>query len=55
MLSSVLFADGHVLIIDNLPDYMDIYEQYGKYLSQENAQVLKDCCETWDKERNEVE
>ncbi|MBQ7176505.1 MAG: hypothetical protein IJS08_03740 [Victivallales bacterium] len=52
--TSALFADGHVLTFDNLPDYMDIYEQYGKYLSAEDAQVLKDCCEAWDKERNEV-
>lgn len=49
-LTSILFADAHVMTLENLCDYMDIYEQYGKFLSEEEAQVLKECCEKWDNE-----
>ena len=50
-LTSVLFADGHVLTMENLPDYMDIYDQYARHLSPEDAETLRKCCEAWDSER----
>ena len=52
--TTILFADARVMTIENLSDYMDIYEQYGQFLSPEDAQMLEDCCENWDKKRNEV-
>ena len=50
-LTSVLFADGHVVTMENLPDYMDIYDQYARHLSPEDAEMLKKSCEAWDRER----
>lgn len=50
----ILFADGHVEIFSYLASYMDIYDQYAKSLREEDAKVLKNCCEDWDKELDEA-
>ena len=47
----IVFADGHVAFEKNLCSYTDIYDKYAPFMSPEDAEVLKKCCEKWDEER----
>lgn len=55
LLTPVLFTDGRVVNVIYLSDYMGIYDEFGKFLSPEDAAVLKGCCEAWDKEHQGTE
>lgn len=46
----IVFADGHVAFEKNLRSYTDIYDKYAPFLSPENAEVLKKCCEKWNED-----
>ena len=50
----ILYADGHIEIMDNLRRHMDIYEQHAEHLHTEDAEVLKKCCEEWDNKTRET-
>lgn len=50
----ILFADGRVMTYTDPIDYMDIYDLYASHLCEEDAKVLKKCCEAWDKEIDEA-
>ncbi len=55
LLTPVLFTDGRVVNVIYLSDYMGIYDEFGKFLSPEDAAVLKGCCEAWDKGRQRTD
>ena len=44
----VAFEDGHVSAEENLRCHMDIYERYAPFMSKEDAEVLRKCCEEHD-------
>ena len=46
----VLFADGHISLMENLCDYMEIHDQCAEHISPEDAEVLEKCCEAWNRE-----
>ncbi|MBR0458334.1 MAG: hypothetical protein IJJ26_03780 [Victivallales bacterium] len=48
--TNLAFADGRCITLENLTCYMDIYRLYGPSLSEENAAILKQCCQQWDAE-----
>ena len=44
----VAFEDGHVSAEENLRCHKDIYERYAPFMSKEDAEVLRKCCEEHD-------
>ncbi|MBP5638209.1 MAG: hypothetical protein J6X55_01930 [Victivallales bacterium] len=44
----ILFADGHISLEEDVYCYMDIYDRYGYFLDETEAETLKKCCEAWD-------
>ena len=44
----ILFADGHISLEEDVYCYMDIYDRYGCFLDETEAETLKKCCEAWD-------
>ncbi len=52
----ILFSDGHVYVeLNDRRDYLDIYEAFSDYLSPEDAELLKKCCESWNQKYQETE
>lgn len=44
----VAFEDGHVSAEENLRCHKDIYERYAPFMSKDDAEVLRECCEEHD-------
>ncbi len=45
----IVFEDQHVAIEDNLFCHKDIYDKYAPFMTKEDAEVLRKCCEEYDR------
>ena len=45
----VVLEDGHVSFEENLTCFKDIYDRHAKFMSKEDAEVLRKCCEAADR------
>ncbi len=45
----IVFEDQHVTIEDNLFCHKDIYDKYAPFMTKEDAEVLRKCCEEFDR------
>ena len=45
----IAFEAGHVTVVENLTCFKEIYDKYAPFMSKDDADVLRKCCEEADK------